>query len=145
VTPSRYGAFYGPGTWYAPDGDIAHQVRRRRFPLVGSGEGVISWIHVQDAAAATVLALEGAVPEVYNVVDDEPVAYREWLPEYARLLGAKLPLHVPAWLARLAAGQLAVAVMTEQRGATNHNAKHELGWNPRYPSWRDGFAASLGH
>lgn len=76
----RYGAFYGPGTWYAPDGDIAHQVRRRRFPLVGSGEGVISWIHMQDAAAATVLALEGAVPEVYNVVDDEPVAYREWLP-----------------------------------------------------------------
>jgi nucleoside-diphosphate-sugar epimerase len=140
----RYGAFYGPGTWYAPDGDIAEQVRRRRFPLIGGGAGLISWLHVEDAAAATVSAVEGGARGVYNVVDDEPVAYREWLPEYARLLGARPPRRVPAWLARLVAGSLAVSVMTEQRGASNRRATEELGWRPAYPGWRHGFAESLG-
>jgi nucleoside-diphosphate-sugar epimerase len=139
----RYGTFYGPGTWYAPDGDIANQVRRRRFPLVGSGNGLISWVHVQDAAAATVCALEQGAPGVFNVADDHPVPYREWLFAYARLLGAPPPLHVPAWVARLVVGQLAVAVVTQQRGASNAKAKRELQWEPRYADWQTGLAASL--
>jgi nucleoside-diphosphate-sugar epimerase len=140
----RYGAFYGPGTWYGPGGDITEQVRRRRFPLVGQGGGLISWLHVEDAAAATVSAVEGGGAGVYNVVDDEPVAYREWLPAFARLLGAPPPRRVPAWLARIVAGSLAVSVITQQRGASNRKAAQDLGWRPRYASWRQGFAESLG-
>jgi 2-alkyl-3-oxoalkanoate reductase len=140
----RYGAFYGAGTWYASDGDVADQVRRRRFPLVGNAAGRISWIHVQDAASATVRAVEGGASGIFNVVDDEPVSFAEWLPAYARLLGAKSPRRVPRWLARFVAGTLAVSVMTEQRAARADKAKRELGWRPRYPSWRLGFAASLG-
>lgn len=139
----RYGTLYGPGTWYAPDGDIANEVRRRRFPLVGSGNGLISWIHVEDAAAATVCAIERGAPGVYNVVDDHPVPYREWLPAYARLLGAPQPWRVPAWVARLVAGRLAVAVTTEQRGASNAKVKRELQWEPRYADWQAGLASSL--
>ena len=139
----RYGALYGPGTWYARDGDIAEQVRRRRFPLIGGGGGLISWLHVEDAAGATVAAIQGGRPGIYNVVDDAPVAYREWLPAYARLLGAPAPRRVPAWMARLAAGPLAVSVVTEQRGASNRAAIRELGWRPRHPGWRQGFAESL--
>ena len=140
----RYGALYGPGTWYARDGDIAEQVRRRRFPLIGAGGGLISWLHVEDAAAATVSAAQDGPAGVYNVVDDQPVAYREWLPTYARLLGAPPPRRLPAWLARLLAGPLAVSLMTEQRGASNRAATEALGWRPRHPRWREGFAESLG-
>jgi nucleoside-diphosphate-sugar epimerase len=139
----RYGALYGPGTWYAPDGDMTTQVRRRLLPVVGSGGGVLSFVHVDDAAAATVLALDHGAPGVYNIADDDPVAYRDFLPEYARLLGAKPPRHVPAWLVRLAAGSVAVTSMTEQRGASNAKVKRELGWAPKYATWRDGFAADL--
>lgn len=135
----RYGALYGPGTWYAPDGDITEQVRRRRLPLVGSGQGTISWLHVDDAASATVAALD-APPGIYNVTDDEPVTYLDWLPAFAKRLGAKPPHHVPAWLARLVAGPVGVTVMTAQRGASNAKARTELGWTPAYPSWRDGMA-----
>lgn len=139
----RYGALYGPGTWYAADGDVAGEVRRRRFPLVGSGGGIVSWLHVEDAAAATVRAIESGPPGIYNVTDDQPVSYREWLPAYAQLLSAKRPTRIPRWVARLVAGSLAVAILTEQRGASNRKAKQELGWQPRYPSWLDGFARSL--
>jgi nucleoside-diphosphate-sugar epimerase len=139
----RYGAIYGPGTWYAPDGDMTRQVRRRLLPVVGSGGGIVSFVHVDDAAAATVCALDHGAPGVYNVVDDEPVAYRELLPEYARLVGGKPPRHIPAWLVRLAAGSVAAISVTEQRGAANAKAKRELGWSPRYPSWRAGFAAEF--
>jgi nucleoside-diphosphate-sugar epimerase len=139
----RYGQFYGPGTYYAHDGSIAEQVRKRRFPVVGKGEGVFSFIHLDDAAAATLAALGGPTG-VYNVVDDEPAALREWIPVYAEALGAKRPFKVPAWLARLLGGGLAVALATELRGASNAKAKRELGWAPRYPSWRQGFAEGLG-
>lgn len=140
----RYGALYGPGTWYAPDGDITTQLRKRRFPIVGSGGGLTSFVHVDDAAAATVRALDHGGPGVYNVVDDEPVAYRDLLPGLAALLGAKRPRRVPRWLVRVVAGRVAAISLTEQRGASNAKAKRELGWTPRYSSWRDGFAAEFG-
>ncbi len=140
----RYGQFYGPGTYYASDGNIAEQVRRRRFPIVGRGEGMFSFIHVEDAASATLASLERGTPGVYNVVDDEPALLREWLPVYADVLGAKRPRRVPTFLARLAAGPFAVAFATELRGASNAKAKRELGWEPRYASWRQGFREALG-
>jgi 2-alkyl-3-oxoalkanoate reductase len=133
----RYGGFYGA----ANDGMIA-PVRRRLFPIVGGGDGVTSFIHLDDAAAATVLALEHDGAGAYNVVDDEPAPVREWLPALARVLGAKPPRHVPRWLARLIAGEAAVMIGTESRGASNAKAKRELGWTPRYPSWREGFVAA---
>jgi nucleoside-diphosphate-sugar epimerase len=139
----RYGWFYGPGTYYARDGSIAEQVRKRRFPIVGSGEGMSSFIHITDAAGATVAALDHGAPGVYNVVDDEPAPLREWLPDYAEALGAKPPRRVPTWLARMLAGPL-VSMLTEMRGASNEKAKRELGWSPRYPSWRQGFREALG-
>lgn len=140
----RYGFFYGPGTQFAADGLYGELVQRRRLPIIGSGEGRWSFIHVEDAAAATVAALDragpGALdragPGVYNVVDDEPARASEWLPEYARALGARSPMHVPAWIGRLFGGQVAVAGMTTQRGASNARAKRELGWSPGRPSWR---------
>jgi nucleoside-diphosphate-sugar epimerase len=138
----RLGWLYGPGTWFAPGGDVARRVRRRLFPIVGDGGGINSWLHVDDAAAAILRALETGSPGVYNVVDDTPVAFRDWLPEYARALGAPRPLRVPAWLARLAAGRLALATMTTQRGATNARARRELGWAPQYRDWRAGFGLS---
>jgi nucleoside-diphosphate-sugar epimerase len=133
----RYGGFYGA----ANDG-LLEPVRKRQFPIVGDGSGFFSWIHLDDAAAATVLALEHDGPAIYNIVDDEPAPVREWLPVLADALGAKPPRHVPVWLARLFAGEAGVMLGTEARGASNAKAKRELGWTPRYPSWRQGFAAA---
>ena len=130
----RYGAFYGA----ANDG-LLEPVRKRQFPIVADGGGVFSWIHLDDAAAATVLALEHDGPAIYNIVDDEPAPVREWLPVLAEVLGAKPPRHVPLWLARLIAGEGAVMMGTNARGASNAKAKRELGWTLRYPSWRQGF------
>ncbi|HXV57719.1 MAG TPA: NAD(P)-dependent oxidoreductase [Gaiellaceae bacterium] len=132
----RYGIFYGA----ANDG-LVEPVRKRQFPIVGDGGGFMSWIHLEDAAAATVLALEHEGPAVYNVVDDEPAPAREWLPVLAGALGAKPPRRVPIWLARLLAGEPGVVMGTEARGASNAKAKRELGWQLRYPSWRQGFPA----
>jgi nucleoside-diphosphate-sugar epimerase len=140
----RYGWFYGPGTYYAPGNSQAEDVRRRRFPIVGKGSGVFSFIHIDDAAGATVAALDRGESGIYNVVDDEPAPLREWLPAYAEALGAKRPFRVPTWLARLVAGPIVSALVTELRGASNAKAKRELGWQPRYPSWRQGFREALG-
>jgi nucleoside-diphosphate-sugar epimerase len=135
----RYGAFYGaPGDGW---GDL---VRQRKFPIVGDGSGVFSWIHLDDAAAATVLALHHEGPAILNVVDDDPAPVREWLPALAEILGAEPPRRFPAWLARIAAGEGAVIMGTEARGASNAKAKRELGWTLRYPSWRQGFPAAYG-
>ena len=132
----RYGGFYGA----ANDG-LIEPVRRRLYPIVGDGSGMFSWAHLEDAASATVLALEHEGPAIYNVVDDDPAPVREWLPVLARALDAKPPRRLPAWLARLVAGEAAVVFGTEARGAANAKAKRELGWTPRYPSWRTGFPA----
>ncbi|HYI18434.1 MAG TPA: NAD(P)-dependent oxidoreductase [Solirubrobacteraceae bacterium] len=142
----RYGGFYGPGTTLSADPGAAQTVaiRKRQFPVVGDGGGVWSFIHVDDAAAATVLAVEGAGRGIYNVVDDEPAPARVWMPELARVLGAKPPRHVPRWFGRLLAGEAATVMMTEVRGASNKKATRELGWSPRYASWRQGFAQGLG-
>jgi 2-alkyl-3-oxoalkanoate reductase len=139
----RYAAFYGPGTNLAPGGEMVELVRKRRLPIIGDGSGVWSQIHMVDAAAATVAALERGAPGVYNVADDEPAPASVWLPELARLLGAKPPLRVPVWLGRLAAGEAGVLLFTRLRGASNAKAKRELGWELRYPSWRDGFRHDL--
>jgi nucleoside-diphosphate-sugar epimerase len=133
----RYGGFYGA----ANDG-LVEPVRKRQFPIVGDGGGFTSFIHLDDAAAATVLALERGEAGVYNIVDDDPAPAREWLPVFAQALGAKPPRHVPRWLARLVAGEAAVMIGTEARGASNAKAKRELGWELRYPSWRQGFLAA---
>ncbi|MDQ3681392.1 MAG: NAD(P)-dependent oxidoreductase [Actinomycetota bacterium] len=135
----RYGSFYGPGTSIAHDGDIANMVRRRRFPVVGDGAGLWSFIHIDDAATATALAVESAAPGVYNIVDDDPAPVAEWLPQLARALDAKPPLRIPTWLGRLAAGAVGVSLMTRIRGASNAKAKGALGWEPRYDTWRRGF------
>ena len=140
----RYGFFYGPGTHYAPDGSQARMVRRRMIPLVGAGEGMFSFIHVDDAADATVAAVERGAPGTYNVVDDEPAPMREWLPVYAEALRARPPRRMPVWLTRLVGGREGVTFATRLRGASNAKAKRELGWEPRHASWRQGFAASLG-
>ena len=142
----RYGGFYGPGTGIslAPDAPMAAAIRKRRLPIVGDGGGVWSHIHIEDAAAATVVAVERGEPGVYNIVDDEPVPVREWLPVVASALDAKPPRRVPRWLGRVAAGEMATVMMTEVRGASNAKAKRELGWQPRYASWRQGLAQGLG-
>jgi nucleoside-diphosphate-sugar epimerase len=139
----RYGFFYGPGTWYARGSKLAREFERRRFPIVGDGSGVFSFIHVDDAAAATIAALEDGAPGVYNVVDDDPAPMSEWVPAFADALGAKPPRRVPRWLARLAAGEQAKWA-TALRGASNEKAKRELGWKPRYATWRIGFREGLG-
>jgi nucleoside-diphosphate-sugar epimerase len=139
----RYGAFYGPGTSMAPGAEQVELVRRRKFPLVGDGAGVWSFIHVADAAEATVAAVERGSRGVYNVVDDDPVPVAEWLPALARELGAKKPMRVPRLIGRLFAGEAGVVMMTEARGASNAKAKRELGWRPAHRSWREGFAAEL--
>ncbi len=133
----RYGVFYGASS----DG-LVEPVRKRQFPIVGDGGGIWSFIHLDDAAAATVLALEHSEPGIYNVVDDEPAPVREWLPMLAGELGAKPPRRVPRWLAKLVAGEAAVMMGTDSRGASNAKAKRELGWELRYPSWRQGFVAA---
>ena len=132
----RYGAFYGA----ANDGTI-EPVRKRQFPIVGDGDGVWSWIHLDDAASATVLALSHDGPAIFNVVDDDPAPVREWLPVLADALGAKPPRHVPTWLARLLAGEVVTMMSTQARGASNVKAKRELGWTPRFVTWRTGFPA----
>jgi nucleoside-diphosphate-sugar epimerase len=135
----RYGGFYGPG---ASDVQV-EAVRKRQFPLVGGGTGYFSWIHVEDAASATVLAVEQQAQGVFNIVDDEPAPASEWLPYLAAAVGAKRPMNFPRWLARLVAGDVAVGMMTEGRGFSNAKAKRELGWELRYPSWRQGFKEGL--
>jgi nucleoside-diphosphate-sugar epimerase len=136
----RYGALYGPGAF----DDQVTLVRKRMFPLVGGGTGYFSWVHVDDAASATVLAVEQQVKGVFNIVDDEPARVSEWLPYLAECAGAKPPRRLPKWLARLVAGEMVVGMMTEGRGFSNAKAKRELGWQPRYPSWRQGFKEELG-
>jgi nucleoside-diphosphate-sugar epimerase len=140
----RYGFFYGPGTSYAPDGAIAERVRRRRYPIGGRGTGRFSFIHLDDAARATIAAIEGGPRGVYNVVDDEPAPVSEWLPAYATVLGAPPPHRLPGWLVRLAAGRYAQYTMTELRGASNARARERLGWAPQLSSWRQGFGSALG-
>jgi nucleoside-diphosphate-sugar epimerase len=142
----RYGGFYGPGTSFSvrPEGEHVELIRKRKFPIVGGGEGVWSFIHIEDAAAATVAAIEHGERGLYNVVDDEPAPVREWLPAAAEALGARQPMRLPRWIGRLAAGEAAVVMMNEVRGASNAKAKRELGWEPRYASWRQGFAEGLG-
>ena len=135
----RYGGFYGK-----PDDALVSALRAGKFPIVGNGAGVWSLIHVEDAATATILALGHDGPAIYNIVDDEPAPCRVWLPEAAKVLGAKPPPHLPALLARLLAGETIVIMETESRGASNAKAKQELGWTLRYPSWRQGLAAAYG-
>jgi nucleoside-diphosphate-sugar epimerase len=138
----RYGAFYGPGTSMAPGADQIEMVRKRRFPLVGDGGGVWSFIHVADAAEATVAAVEHGSRGAYNVVDDDPAPVAEWLPALAQTLGAKKPMRVPRFIGRLFAGEAGVMMMTEIRGASNAKAKRDLRWRPAHASWRQGFAAA---
>jgi len=135
----RYGGFYGAG---ANDDQLTF-VRKRMFPLVGRGTGYFSWVHVDDAASATVLTVEQRAKGVFNIVDDEPAPVSEWLPYLAECAGAKPPRRVPAWLARLLAGEMMVGMMTEGRGFSNAKAKRELGWEPTFSSWRQGFKEEL--
>jgi nucleoside-diphosphate-sugar epimerase len=135
----RYGGLYGAGA----NDDQVKFVRKRMFPLVGAGTGYFSWVHVDDAASATVLAVEQKAKGVFNIVDNEPAPVSEWLPYLAECAGAKPPRRVPAWLARMLAGEMMVGMMTEGRGFSNAKAKRELGWEPHYPSWRQGFRAEL--
>jgi nucleoside-diphosphate-sugar epimerase len=137
----RYGAFYGPGTSLAPGSEQFELIRKRKFPVVGDGGGVWSFIHIADAAEATVAAVENGGRGVYNIVDDDPAPVAEWLPELAAKLGAKKPMRVPRFVGRMAAGQAGVVLMTELRGASNAKAKGELGWRPAHPSWRESLAA----
>jgi nucleoside-diphosphate-sugar epimerase len=139
----RYGGFYGLGTGIT-GAVMAGMIRKRRFPIVGDGGGVWSFVHIADAASATVAAIERGKPGIYHVADDEPAPVCEWLPYLARVLGAKPPLRVPAWLVRLLAGEAAVNMMTAARGISSEKAKRELDWKPRYPSWRTGFTEGWG-
>lgn len=140
----RYGFFYGPGSSYAQDGSIGELARKRQFPVIGKGEGRWPLVHVDDAAAATVSAVERAAPGAYNVTDDEPALFREWVPEFADAVGAKPPRRVPKWIARIAAGPYVVNYATELQPVSNAKAKRELGWQPTFPSWRQGFREGLG-
>ncbi len=139
----RYGNLYAAGTGMLSD-DLLDLIRKRRFPIVGDGGGVWPVVYTGDAAAATVAALDHGAPGIYNVVDDDPAPAREWIPYLAALIGAKPPRRVPVWLGRLVAGEVAVSWMTRIRGSSNAKARRELGWTPRYPSWREGFAAEVG-
>jgi nucleoside-diphosphate-sugar epimerase len=138
----RYGAFYGPGTSLAPGAEQVEMIRRRRFPLVGDGGGVWSFLHIEDAADATVAAVERGHRGVYNIVDDEPARVAEWLPAMARELGAKQPMRVSRFIGRMFAGEVGLVMMTELRGASNAKAKRELAWRPAHPTWREGFGAT---
>ena len=140
----RYGGFYGPGTSAGEGGFMLEDLRRRRFPLVGAGTGVWSFVHIDDAATATVAAVERGAPGIYQIVDDDPAPVSEWLPALAAAVGARPPRRVPAWVARLAGGAHGVVLMTEARGASNDKARRELGWRPAWPSWHQGFRDGLG-
>lgn len=140
----RYGWFYGPGSGFSRAESINEALRRRRFPIVGAGTGVWSFIHLIDAAEATALAVERGEPGIYNITDDEPAPVREWLPALAEAIGAPPPRRIPQWLGRLAGGKLTVTMMTELRGAANAKARRAFGWELRYPSWRAGFREGLG-
>lgn len=140
----RYGFFYGPGTWYAHGTKLETAFKKRRFPIVGEGSGVFSFIHVDDAASATVAAVERGAPGIYNVADDAPARMDEWAPAFADAVGAQPPRRVPVWLAKLVAGKATVGMATTLRGASNAKAKRELEWAPRYSSWRQGFREGLG-
>jgi len=139
----RYGQFYGPDTYYSPDGHLGKEVQKRRFPIVGEGTGIFSFLATEDAASATVTALDHGDQGIYNVCDDEPVALREWLPVYAEALGAKPPRHAPLWLAKLVAGKAVAEQAVELRGASNAKFKAKTGWEPRWATWRDGFREAL--
>jgi len=139
----RYGFFYGPGTYFAEEGTSTQDVRRRRMPIVGAGSGTFSFVHVDDAADATVAAVERGAPGIYNIADDEPAPMREWVPVFAKAAGAKPPRRVPVWLARFVAGKDVSNFAVALRGVSNEKAKRELGWRPAHPSWRTGFAESL--
>jgi nucleoside-diphosphate-sugar epimerase len=138
----RYGAFYGPGTSMAPGEEQFELVRKRKFPLVGNGAGVWSFVHIADAADATLAAVDHGRRGIYNVVDDDPAPVAEWLPALAEELGAKKPMHVPRFVGRMFGGQTGAVFMTEIRGASNAKAKRELGWRPAHSTWRGGFAAA---
>jgi nucleoside-diphosphate-sugar epimerase len=140
----RYGIFYGPGSSIAKGGSLLEMVRKRRFPIVGRGNGVWSFIHLEDAATGTVAAIERGAPGIYNITDDEPAPVAIWLPDLAEAIGAPPPRRVPVWLGRLLTGPTGAAMMTEVRGASNAKAKRELGWQPRFASWRQGFRSGLG-
>jgi 2-alkyl-3-oxoalkanoate reductase len=139
----RYGSFYGPGTGLRAGGDLLEMIRRRRFPVVAGGTGVFSFVHIDDAATATLAAIEHGAPGIYNIVDDDPAPVAEWLPYLAEVIGAKPPLRLPGWLARPMLGEHGMAMMTTIRGASNAKAKRELGWRPANPSWRQGFRTGL--
>jgi nucleoside-diphosphate-sugar epimerase len=141
----RYGNLYGPGTDTSEGGKFVELVDKRELPLIGNGQGIWSFLHVEDAAGATLAAIEGGEPGIYNVCDDEPASVAEWLPELAAILEAPAPRRVPRWLGRLAAGEAIVVMFTAARGASNAKAKRELTWTPRYASWRTGFRTGLGH
>ena len=140
-TVLRYGSLYGPGTSTFPGGEIVEAVRSRKLPVIGGGAGIWSFIHVDDAAGATRLAIEKDAPGIYNIVDDEPAEVSIWLPELAKTIGAKPPRHIPAWLGRLVIGEAGLSMMTRSRGASNAKAKRVFGWIPVHASWREGFAA----
>lgn len=140
----RFGFWYGPGTSFASGGFTAGEVRKRRFPIVGDGGGLFSFCHIDDVVAASIAALSGGDSGIYNICDDDPAAVREWVPEYAKALGAPPPRRAPKWLARLIVGGYAATMMTKLRGASNAKAKRALGWSPIYPSWRQGFHEALG-
>jgi nucleoside-diphosphate-sugar epimerase len=141
----RYGSFYGPGTGMM-ERAMLDQIRKRRTPLIGDGAGWWSFVHVEDAAAATLQALEHGKPgSIYNIVDDDPAQVREWLPALAEIVGAKRPFHLPAWIARIVAGEHLVTMMTQVRAGSNRKARTEFGWQPRHPSWREGFSEIIGH
>jgi nucleoside-diphosphate-sugar epimerase len=139
----RYGSLYGPGTSLGEGGDLLETVKQRKFPIMGDGAGVWSFIHVDDAANATRLAIERGGSGLYNIVDDEPAEVAKWLPDLANAVGAKPPLHIPAWIGRFAVGEAGVSLMTKVRGSSNAKAKRVLEWHPVYASWRDGFRSGL--
>jgi nucleoside-diphosphate-sugar epimerase len=139
----RVGGLYGPGTSLGPGGDVIEAIRARKLPIVGNGAGVWSFLHIDDAAEATRVAIERGPAGIYNIVDDDPAEVSVWLPEVARIIGAPAPRHVPAWIARLLIGETGVSIMTKVRGSSNAKARRLLSWQPAYASWRDGFQKSM--